>query len=101
MMTCKDCVRYKDGYCIMLKQTKGKEEHCKLFESRSVSSLPLYKNNGAKGINKVDWELYLMDVAKVMLPSFSDKSPEDAAQHAVSYATELISKLNETLNKGY
>ena len=101
MKACKYCIRYKDGYCTMLKQTKGVGDCCKLFEGYHAPTLPLQQNKVSQSKNSIDWNAYLLEVAKTMMPSFAERAPEEAAEQSVSYAQALILKLKETLQQGY
>lgn len=101
MKICKYCVRYKEGFCIMLKQEKDEGGSCKLYESwHDPTPLPT-QNKGVKGKISIDWDAYLLDVAKTILPSFADRSAEKAAETSVIYAQALVLKLKGILRQGY
>lgn len=97
MKCCKYCIRRKDGYCTMLKQNKADGDYCKLFEGYQAPILPLYQNKASQSKKSIDWNAYLLEVAKTMMPSFAEGSPAEAAEKSVSYAHALILKLQETL----
>lgn len=101
MKICKYCIRNDNGYCTMLKQEKDDGDTCKLCEPRQAPTPPLTQNKGVKGKYSIDWDAYLLEVAKTMMPVFADGSPEETADKSISYAKALVAKLKETLRQGY
>lgn len=101
MRICKYCIRRKEGYCTMLKQAKTDNDSCKLFEGYDAPTAPPKQNKGVKGHYGVDWDMFLADTARTMLPLFSNEPEEIAAEKAVSYSKALLLKLKETLRQGF
>lgn len=101
MRICKYCIRRKEGYCTMLKQAKTDNDTCKLFEGYEAPTALPQQNKGVKGRYGVDWDMFLAETARTMLPSFSNEPDDIAAEKAVSYSKALLLKLKETLRQGY
>lgn len=85
----------------MLKQKKADNDTCKLFEGEQVVNTLPQQNKGVKGRYSIDWDMFLADTARLMLPSFANEPEEIAAEKSISYAKSLLLKLKETLRQGY
>jgi len=99
MNTCIDCIRYKDGYCSLLRQEKGAGDHCKLFETYEPPTPSTRQNKGVKSKTSIDWDSYLLEVTRTIFPAFVSESAEDASIKAITYAQALILKLKEELKR--